>query len=255
MWSAGSPAWIDERNITFMNGADVIAEILKREGTEFLSCYPRNPVIDAAAAIGIRTILCRQERVGVGIADGYSRIRRGRKNGVFAAQQGPGIGLGRPYLAPPDVPAERVALLRKALADTMKDKGFMTDAGRMKLELDPITGEELTQLVNETINAHPDAVARARVLMPKKKSKKKKKEGRLIHRVPAWRNLPRRAGARTYGPCLAGRHSIALAIKGFSPARRSAGPKMRTAGGIPLIGAAGQQEDRTPCFRAKTTNA
>ncbi|MGE0652923.1 MAG: thiamine pyrophosphate-requiring protein [Alphaproteobacteria bacterium] len=74
-----------------MNGADVIAEILKREGTEFLSCYPRNPVIDAAAAIGIRTILCRQERVGVGIADGYSRIKRGKRNGVFAAQQGPGI--------------------------------------------------------------------------------------------------------------------------------------------------------------------
>jgi len=74
-----------------MNGADVIAEILKREGTEFLSCYPRNSIIEAAAAIDIRTILCRQERIGVGIADGYSRIKRGIQNGVFAAQQGPGI--------------------------------------------------------------------------------------------------------------------------------------------------------------------
>ena len=34
-----------------MNGAGVIAEILKREGTEFLSCYPRNPLIEACAAI------------------------------------------------------------------------------------------------------------------------------------------------------------------------------------------------------------
>ena len=74
-----------------MNGAEVIAEILKREGTEFLSCYPRNPVIDACAKLDIRTILCRQERVGVGIADGFTRIRRGKVNGVFAAQQGPGI--------------------------------------------------------------------------------------------------------------------------------------------------------------------
>ena len=71
-----------------MNGAGVIAEILKREGTEFLSCYPRNPIIEACAAIDIRPILCRQERVGVGIADGYSRIRRGKQNGVFAAQAG-----------------------------------------------------------------------------------------------------------------------------------------------------------------------
>ncbi|HEY7300128.1 MAG TPA: thiamine pyrophosphate-requiring protein [Xanthobacteraceae bacterium] len=74
-----------------MNGAEVIAEILKREGTEFLACYPRNAVIDACAAIDIRPIVCRQERVGVGMADGFSRIRHGRQNGVFAAQHGPGI--------------------------------------------------------------------------------------------------------------------------------------------------------------------
>ena len=74
-----------------MNGADVVATILKREGTEFLSCYPRNPLIEACAELDIRPILCRQERVGVGIADGYTRVRRGRVNGVFAVQQGPGI--------------------------------------------------------------------------------------------------------------------------------------------------------------------
>ena len=74
-----------------MNGADVVAQILKLEGTEFLACYPRNALIEACAAIDIRPILCRQERVGVGMADGFSRIRRGRQNGVFAAQHGPGI--------------------------------------------------------------------------------------------------------------------------------------------------------------------
>src|SRR5262249_12020890 len=49
-----------------MNGAAIIAEILRREGTQFLSCYPRNPLIEACAALNIRPILCRQERVGVG---------------------------------------------------------------------------------------------------------------------------------------------------------------------------------------------
>ena len=82
-----------------MNGAAVIAEILKREGTEFLSCYPRNPLIEASAALDIRPILCRQERVGVGIADGYSRIKRGKRNGVFAAQAGPGIENAFPGVA------------------------------------------------------------------------------------------------------------------------------------------------------------
>src|SRR5256885_1792354 len=82
-----------------MNGADVIADILKREGTEFLACYPRNPLIEACAAIDIRPILCRQERVGVGMADGYTRIKRGKRNGVFAAQAGPGIENAFPGIA------------------------------------------------------------------------------------------------------------------------------------------------------------
>src|SRR4029450_6771468 len=87
------------RRDTPMNGAAVIAEILRREGTEFLSCYPRNPLIEACAALDIRPILCRQERVGVGMADGYTRIKRGKRNGVFAAQAGPGIENAFPGIA------------------------------------------------------------------------------------------------------------------------------------------------------------
>src|SRR5580693_3989865 len=82
-----------------MNGAEIIAKILKVEGTEFFSCYPRNQVIEPCAAIDIRPILCRQERVGVGIADGYSRIKRGKRNGVFGAQAGPGIENAFPGIA------------------------------------------------------------------------------------------------------------------------------------------------------------
>jgi acetolactate synthase-1/2/3 large subunit len=92
-----------------MNGAGVVAEILQREGTEFLSCYPRNPLIEACALIDIRPILCRQERVGVCIADGYTRIRRGKRNGVFAAQAGPGIENAFPGVA--QAYAENVPML------------------------------------------------------------------------------------------------------------------------------------------------
>ena len=73
-----------------MLGVDLIAEILRREGTEFLACYPAQPLIDAAAKVGIRPIICRQERVGMAIADGFSRTTNGKRLGVFASQQGPG---------------------------------------------------------------------------------------------------------------------------------------------------------------------
>ncbi|HWP60797.1 MAG TPA: thiamine pyrophosphate-requiring protein [Candidatus Acidoferrales bacterium] len=73
-----------------MRVVDAIAEILKREGVEFFSCYPTAPMIEAAAVAGIRPIICRQERAGVGIADGFSRVTNGRRIGVFIMQAGPG---------------------------------------------------------------------------------------------------------------------------------------------------------------------
>jgi acetolactate synthase-1/2/3 large subunit len=82
-----------------MKVVDAIAEIMKREGVEFLSTYPTTPIIDAAAAAGIRPVLCRQERVGVGIADGFSRTTNGRRLGVFAMQYGPGAENAFPGVA------------------------------------------------------------------------------------------------------------------------------------------------------------
>jgi acetolactate synthase-1/2/3 large subunit len=82
-----------------MKIVDAIAEILKREGVSFLSAYPTTPVIDATAAAGIRSVLCRQERVGVGIADGFTRITNGRRPGVFAMQYGPGAENAFPGVA------------------------------------------------------------------------------------------------------------------------------------------------------------
>ena len=73
-----------------MRVVEAISEILKREDVDFITCYPTNTLIEAAAAAGIRPVICRQERVGVGIADGYTRISNGRRIGVFTMQAGPG---------------------------------------------------------------------------------------------------------------------------------------------------------------------
>jgi acetolactate synthase-1/2/3 large subunit len=73
-----------------MKGAAAIAEILKREGVEFLVAYPVNPIIEAAAEADIRTIIVRQERTGIHMVDAFSRLNSGRRIGVFAMQHGPG---------------------------------------------------------------------------------------------------------------------------------------------------------------------
>jgi thiamine pyrophosphate-dependent acetolactate synthase large subunit-like protein len=69
---------------------DVIADYLKKEGVSTLFCYPTTNMIEAAAAAGIRPVLCRQERVGVDMAHGFARVSNGKRFGVFAMQYGPG---------------------------------------------------------------------------------------------------------------------------------------------------------------------
>ena len=73
-----------------MKGSTAVAEILKREGVEWLIGYPVNPIIEAAAEADIRTIIVRQERTGLHMTDAIGRLTSGRRIGVFAMQNGPG---------------------------------------------------------------------------------------------------------------------------------------------------------------------
>ena len=85
-----------------MNGIDYIAQILKQEGVEWMSCFPSNPLISAVAREGIRPIAFRHERGAVMAADGYSRISDRQRFGVVAVQSQAGAenamgGLSQAY--------------------------------------------------------------------------------------------------------------------------------------------------------------
>ena len=82
-----------------MRSADAIVEILKREGVSTLFCFPTTSLIENAVAAGIRPIICRQERVGVDMADGFARVTNGKPPGVFMMQYGPGSENAFPGIA------------------------------------------------------------------------------------------------------------------------------------------------------------
>ena len=73
-----------------MNVQEAVARILKLEAVEWISCFPSNNLIEAAAKEGIRTIMFRQERGALMAADGYSRLNNRQKFGVTITQGGPG---------------------------------------------------------------------------------------------------------------------------------------------------------------------
>ena len=73
-----------------MKVTNAIAQILKKEGIEFLIGYPVNPIIEGAAEADIRTIMVRQERIGLHMCDAVAKVTSGDKIGVFVMQHGPG---------------------------------------------------------------------------------------------------------------------------------------------------------------------
>ena len=72
---------------------------------------------------------------------------------------------GRPYFLPPDVPAARVAALRRAFDETMRDPAFVADAAKLQLDVDPMTGEQVQGLIADLGRTSPDVIARVRDIL------------------------------------------------------------------------------------------
>jgi len=76
---------------------------------------------------------------------------------IFARQE-----YGRPFLAPPGVPPARINALRRAFDATMKDKDFLAEADKLKLEIEPMTGEIVQDMVAKLAATPPEVVQAAR---------------------------------------------------------------------------------------------
>jgi hypothetical protein len=71
----------------------------------------------------------------------------------------------RPYVLAPGTPKDRVALLRKAFAITMKDPEFLADAKKSKLDINPLSGEELDENIREIFKLDPALVERLKDIL------------------------------------------------------------------------------------------
>ena len=76
--------------------------------------------------------------------------------------------LGRPFLAPPGLPADRAAVLRAAFAATLRDPEFKKDADRSKLEFDLVTGEEVDTVLKDAAAAPAEVVDRLKQVLNRK---------------------------------------------------------------------------------------
>ncbi len=79
---------------------------------------------------------------------------------IFARQV-----MGRPYMAPPGVPKERVDALRRAFDETMTDKEFLAEADKAQFEITPVAGTRLDALVSEVYRTPAAIAAKASALV------------------------------------------------------------------------------------------
>jgi tripartite-type tricarboxylate transporter receptor subunit TctC len=76
---------------------------------------------------------------------------------LFAPQK-----MGRPFFAPPGMPADRTALLQKAFAQTLQDPAFLAEATKLGLEVNLVGGAEVQRIVDSLYDTPPDVLARIR---------------------------------------------------------------------------------------------
>ena len=96
------------------------------------------------------------------LMDRYKTPETGRR---LAAVILAGGALGRPMMAPPGIPPDRVKILREAFARTMKDPGFLEEIKKRSFELDPTAGEELEAIVKEAMSQPPEVIERLKKML------------------------------------------------------------------------------------------
>ena len=74
--------------------------------------------------------------------------------------------IGKFILTTPDVPADRVAALRKAFDAMVKDPEFLAEAIKLRIEIDPLTGVELQKIVRETQSIPADVIEKVKAIYP-----------------------------------------------------------------------------------------
>ena len=82
---------------------------------------------------------------------------------IFSRQE-----IAFPYAAPPGIPSDRLAALRKSFAETLRDPAFVQEAEKMGLEVSPVSGEEVLKILTQAYAASPDILARARQVVTQK---------------------------------------------------------------------------------------
>jgi tripartite-type tricarboxylate transporter receptor subunit TctC len=121
--------------------------------------------LDAGDAVPVLQVTARAfpDLPSVPLAVNLAKTQEARQLIQAGAQNS--AAYARPFVLPPGTPKERVQILRKAFQDTLKDPAFLAETEKAKLSLDPVTGEELEQLIGELFTLDPALLAKLKGIL------------------------------------------------------------------------------------------
>jgi tripartite-type tricarboxylate transporter receptor subunit TctC len=153
-------------------------EVQGRAGNNFNSLKSENPELlrDGKIAILAQVGLERDpEFKSVPLMTDFAKNDEERQIlRLFSAD----VVIGRPFMTTPAVPADRVAILRKAFVDLAKDPDFLKDTKQANIDVELVEGEKVQKIVEDLVGTPPDIVAKAKLAMePKNMVEKPKADG------------------------------------------------------------------------------
>ncbi len=156
----------------YRGSADILLAMERGEvdgicGLDWASLKSQRPewIRDKTANILVQASLEPEAELSrLGVPPIWSTIRSEDDKKAVALIVGQQV-FGRPYLAPPGVPDEPVAILRAAFTATMRDPDFLADAERTRIDVVPTAGEKVQQLVEQLYATPKATVERAKELI------------------------------------------------------------------------------------------
>jgi len=153
-------------------------EVQGRAGNNFNSLKSENPELlrDGKIAILAQVGLERDpEFKAVPLMTDFAKNDEERQIlKLFSAD----VVIGRPFMTAPGVPADRVAILRKAFVDLVRDPDFLKETKQANIDVELVEGEKVQKIVEELVGTPPDIVAKAKLAMePKNMVEKPKADG------------------------------------------------------------------------------
>jgi tripartite-type tricarboxylate transporter receptor subunit TctC len=143
-------------------------EIQGRAGNNFNSLKSEHPEwlagnkIDLLAQVGLER---DPEFSNVPLMTDFAKSDEARKILQFFSTD---VVIGRPFVTSPGAPADRVAILRKAFDQMLKDRAFLDDAAKANVDVSAVDGVRIQQIVTDLINTPADIVAKAKIAMEPK---------------------------------------------------------------------------------------